>query len=602
MEFRVGEHFRPSIQYFRLLLNLDLGFLPRLLCVVVGQGGSYEDSVPDSFGVQQLPPLYFCSSKVETGCPIGAQSLGRSLDLLDARPRLSLGVQKLDCLLGSRFDLIQTGLSVGVQTVSWGRGFDFLKLDCLLGSRFDLIEAGLSLGVQTIYWGPGFRFDLIEIGNWDNRCLCVLPSSCRRLISRLGFDSLAAGSDLHMSGLDWDGLELGLLTLAQAAGARLLGGVMIAPFQGSRASLIKGCEIPRLTFIALVALLVLRKGVFFSKGHVFFAAAFRYLSSFQECLHTFIKMSSTSSFETYSFSSSSSSLGSEALEAMPIAVAEGASSQAPVSTTPEVNPLAWVHKDVLDNHSKMTCSEVESFAKGGKWVCNPHARRFTMVCCGKKEQVCHVAKEGEELFIYMYETMLLDLGVTLPFDFFVADVLRALGIDPSRLHSNGWAAIQAFKVVCLALGVLPSALVFLNHYTTRVGQSVGWLSLAPLPNTGLFTSYTASYKGFKSRFVKIKVVEAGCFCVDPRPLPLYWREPPKFKGLLRSQLSLAAKVDLQLLDSLLQGNELQGYCVLGIYQNVTYHLKSEFLCSGMLKKQGVDMAELIRKARLTKEA
>ncbi|RDX93980.1 hypothetical protein CR513_23685, partial [Mucuna pruriens] len=85
---------------------------------------------------------------------------------------------------------------------------------------------------------------------------------------------------------------------------------------------------------------------------------------------------------------------------------------------------------------------------------------------------------------------------------------------------------------------------------------MGWVSLAPLFNSGLFTSYITSYKGFKSRFVKIKVAKARCFCIDPRPRPLYLRESPKFKGLVRS----------------------------------------------MLKKQGVDMAELIRKARLTNEA
>ncbi|RDY06256.1 hypothetical protein CR513_09781, partial [Mucuna pruriens] len=63
----------------------------------------------------------------------------------------------------------------------------------------------------------------------------------------------------------------------------------------------------------------------------------------------------------------------------------------------------------------------------------------------------------------------------------------------------------------------------------------------------------ASYKGFKSRFVKIQASKASHFCIDPRPLPLYWREPPKFKGLARSQLSLEAKVDLQILDSLPRG-------------------------------------------------
>ncbi|RDX93979.1 hypothetical protein CR513_23684, partial [Mucuna pruriens] len=81
----------------------------------------------------------------------------------------------------------------------------------------------------------------------------------------------------------------------------------------------------------------------------------------------------------------------------------------------------------------MTRSEVESLAEGRKWVRNPHACWLTMVCYGKKEQ---------------------------------ANVLRMLGIAPSQLHPTGWAAIQAFKVVCLALGILPSTLVFLSHYTT----------------------------------------------------------------------------------------------------------------------------------------
>ncbi|RDY14334.1 hypothetical protein CR513_00612, partial [Mucuna pruriens] len=53
----------------------------------------------------------------------------------------------------------------------------------------------------------------------------------------------------------------------------------------------------------------------------------------------------------------------------------------------------------------------------------------------------------------------------------------------------------------------PSAPVFLSHYTIRVGKKVGWVSLAPLPNTSLFTAYTASYKGFKDHFLKIQALE-----------------------------------------------------------------------------------------------
>ncbi|RDY01036.1 hypothetical protein CR513_15692, partial [Mucuna pruriens] len=240
----------------------------------------------------------------------------------------------------------------------------------------------------------------------------------------------------------------------------------------------------------------------------------------------------------------------------------------------------------------MTHSEVRSLAEDGKWVCGSHADMLKVVRYGERERVCHAAKEGEEPFIYMYETMLLDLGVILPSDFFEADVLRGLGIAPSQLHPNGWAAIQDFKVVCLALGMLPSAPVFLNHYTTRVGESAS----RPVSGLGLFTSYTASYKGFKSRFVKIQAAEKSHFCIDSRPLPLYWQEPPKFKGLARSQLPLEAKVDLQLLDNLPRGMSCRDIVSWMSSNNATLKLKS------MLKRQGVDMAELIKKARLTNDA
>ncbi|RDY00191.1 hypothetical protein CR513_16657, partial [Mucuna pruriens] len=244
----------------------------------------------------------------------------------------------------------------------------------------------------------------------------------------------------------------------------------------------------------------------------------------------------------------------------------------------------------------MSHSEVASLSEGRKWVRKPCAYKFVMVCCAKGERVCHVAKAGEDDFIYMYETVLADLGVVLPFEFFEADVLRMLGIAPSQLHPNGWAAIQAFKVVCLALGVMPSASVFLSHYTMRVSKKVGWVSLAPLPNTSLFSTYTTSYKGFKSRFVKIKAVGGGRFCADPRSLALYWREPLKFKGLLRSQLSLEVRVDLQLLDELPQGMNCKEIVAWVSERNATYHMKS------MLKKQGIDMEELIRKAKLINKA
>ncbi|RDX72618.1 hypothetical protein CR513_47872, partial [Mucuna pruriens] len=104
---------------------------------------------------------------------------------------------------------------------------------------------------------------------------------------------------------------------------------------------------------------------------------------------------------------------------------------------------------------------------------------------------------------------------------------------------------------------------------------MGWVSLAPLPNTELFTSCTTSYKGFKSHFVKIRATEAGHFCIDPRPLPLYWREPSNFNGLVRSQLSLESKVDLQILDSLSRRMNCKDIVSWISSNNATLRLKSE---------------------------
>ncbi|RDY03353.1 hypothetical protein CR513_13075, partial [Mucuna pruriens] len=246
----------------------------------------------------------------------------------------------------------------------------------------------------------------------------------------------------------------------------------------------------------------------------------------------------------------------------------------------------------------MTCFEVASLVEGRKWVRNPHACWLTMVHCGKKERVCHSVKEGEDPFVYMYETVLSDLGFTLPFDFFEADVLRMLGIAPSQLHPNSWAAIQAFKVVCLALGILPSALSL--HQTSRLVDTLGV--------TSVFYFLHRLLQGSRRLRLDAFVLTLGlCHCIGGSP---------QVQGASEES---TAKVDLQLLDSLPRGMNCKDRVSCASTNNATFRLKSEFLYVvtffklGLapnvlihyvfgLQKQGVDMAELIRKARLTNKA
>ncbi|RDX64498.1 hypothetical protein CR513_56942, partial [Mucuna pruriens] len=174
----------------------------------------------------------------------------------------------------------------------------------------------------------------------------------------------------------------------------------------------------------------------------------------------------------------------------------------------------------------------------------------------------------------MYETILRGLRVTLPFYCFTTDVLMTPGVAPSQLLPNGWAAMQAFKVIFRALTLIPSALLFLSHYTTRAGQSAGWVSLAPLPKGSLFNAYAASYKGFKNQFVMIQAIGEASFTLDSKPLPLYWRLPSKFKGFFKGQLTLEDKANLQLLEELPRGMSCKELVAITFEYQPTQNLKS----------------------------
>ncbi|RDX72160.1 hypothetical protein CR513_48394, partial [Mucuna pruriens] len=201
------------------------------------------------------------------------------------------------------------------------------------------------------------------------------------------------------------------------------------------------------------------------------AFRFHYFHIYFVLLQDFIflaTMSGTSSSEGLYLPSSSLS-GSKALAAMPITMAEGAF-RSPTPVVPRVEHFEWVHKDVLSYHSKMSRFEVASLSESKRWMHKSFAHKFVMTRCSSQERICHAAKDGENDFIYMYETVLVDFGMTLPFNHFVGDILRMIGVAPSQLHPNRWAALQAFKAVCLALCIIPSASVFLSHYTIRVGK------------------------------------------------------------------------------------------------------------------------------------
>ncbi|RDX68204.1 hypothetical protein CR513_52828, partial [Mucuna pruriens] len=165
------------------------------------------------------------------------------------------------------------------------------------------------------------------------------------------------------------------------------------------------------------------------------------------------------------------------------------------------------------------------------------AENLVLEPCSVDERVYHSTGEGERDFVYLYETMIKDLGVFVPFDKYEADILRFLG---------------TFRVMCHCLHIKPTSSLFLCHYT-RIGMNVDWVSLSPFPKTNLFTTYSAFYKEFKNRFIKVWALNGVFFANDKKPMSLYGRCPQKFKGHPRSALSLEEKLHLSFLNELLRG-------------------------------------------------
>ncbi|RDX72107.1 hypothetical protein CR513_48453, partial [Mucuna pruriens] len=135
---------------------------------------------------------------------------------------------------------------------------------------------------------------------------------------------------------------------------------------------------------------------------------------------------------------------------------------------------------------------------------------FSMEPCVAKERVFMRAWEEEPDYIYMYETVLRDLGITLPFNTFEVDVLRRLNVAPNQLHPNEMSSNASFSSGA-------SLLVHGTYYCQVLVPLRCTVSLTSMLKACLFNAYSTSYKGSKGGFCKIRVKEGdpwGVFALD----------------------------------------------------------------------------------------
>ncbi|KOM28781.1 hypothetical protein LR48_Vigan583s003200 [Vigna angularis] len=178
-----------------------------------------------------------------------------------------------------------------------------------------------------------------------------------------------------------------------------------------------------------------------------------------------------------------------------------------------------------------------------------------LVACREDERVCHGRENSPSEFFYWYGSPFYDLYLRLPFTTFQMDVLRALNVAPSQLHPNSWGYMQAFAVLCRAIGIRPTVGLFLHFFRCRPVEKKGWVSLISEPGNALLELYLQSYRGFKDKFFKVSITNARqryFFGGDGNPkFPLYWTQDPlRFTSWPEDKMTIEELEALSVLTSL----------------------------------------------------
>jgi len=72
--------------------------------------------------------------------------------------------------------------------------------------------------------------------------------------------------------------------------------------------------------------------------------------------------------------------------------------------------------------------------------------------CGHNSQVCDGRESAPQVFFFVYNTFFNDFHVILPFDEFTMGSFGSLML----CHPNSWVTLQAFRIICDILKLLPT--------------------------------------------------------------------------------------------------------------------------------------------------
>ena len=197
------------------------------------------------------------------------------------------------------------------------------------------------------------------------------------------------------------------------------------------------------------------------------------------------------------------------------------------------------------------------------------------------DRVRHGQEGATEKFFYMYMCHFSQLHVRLPLDDFTMGVLRVLNLAPTQLHTNSWAYLQAFRILCQSLYLEPSPYAFLYFYDTRPRQPTTWLSLISRPSISRLDAFSQFCKHFKDEYFKVVVKEEGkpyFLNVDgSTKFPFSWTgTPSRYKDMGTDELSVG---DKEVVETLMKfADKLPTKGLVRVYNSVDPIIDIEGIC------------------------
>jgi len=191
---------------------------------------------------------------------------------------------------------------------------------------------------------------------------------------------------------------------------------------------------------------------------------------------------------------------------------------------------SWAPPNLLEETSMYTsCDIIVALRKNERKFAKENDRSVRIIPCREDEPVCcDESSDPEGPFCYFYATVFKRILLRLPLFNFEKELLTEINVAPAQLHPNNWAFVRGI-IILYTLGLLPSVEVFLYFFEAKHLRRQLWVSFNEVSGRALLLLLQQSYKGFKTKFLKIR-----CNKRDPTLLdgfPLYWTENPRFQGV-----------------------------------------------------------------------